>query len=416
MVAVRFLEAVERGRHADALIRNPGFLALSPRDRRLTTKLVFGILRRREELDFYVHNFSKLPFNKLDPQVLWILRCGLYQLEALRIPSRAAVNETVSLCRKLGKTSAAGFVNAILRGFLRSKPPLPTGENPKSLSIRYSHPEWLVSRYLKRYGAKTSRRLMQRNNTAPSFAFWVNSFKITLKELCRRLDRSGIEYSVYRALENCLLVPSSFSQHRLYRAGLGFFMDIASQEVAHMLDVRGAKTVGDFCAAPGGKSFLLASRIEKETHLLCSDAGLERLRRMKKRASLYEIQGLSYVNADQQPSAPFRPRFDSILVDVPCSGLGTIRSNPDIRWKIKEADLSRFHERQLDILTGAFSALKPGGELVYSTCSTEPEENEQVVSLLLEKKTSGRLVGEYRTTFPQDHPGDCFFAARIRHA
>jgi len=202
----------------------------------------------------------------------------------------------------------------------------------------------------------------------------------------------------------------------LYREGLGFFMDIASQEVAHMLDVRGAKTVGDFCAAPGGKSFLLASRIEKETHLLCSDAGLERLRRMKKRASLYEIRGLSYVNADQQPSAPFHPGFDSILVDAPCSGLGTIRSNPDIRWKIKEADLSRFHERQLDILTGAFSALKPGGELVYSTCSTEPEENEQVVSLLLEKKTSGRLVGEYRTTFPQDHPGDCFFAARIRHA
>jgi 16S rRNA (cytosine967-C5)-methyltransferase len=175
------------------------------------------------------------------------------------------------------------------------------------------------------------------------------------------------------------------------------------------------KKIADPCAAPGGKAFILAWRTCGKARIHCSDVSMIRLREMKKRAQVLRVPDLSYSVADLTQPAPFKPVFDFVLLDVPCTGLGTLRSNPDIRWKIQPSHLPRFHARQLAILQNGFRVVASGGRLLYATCSTEPEENEEVVEKFLADEPKAVLVRPYNRTFPQEHLGDCFFAAEIRH-
>ncbi|MGW8181707.1 MAG: hypothetical protein ACWGQW_23495, partial [bacterium] len=184
--------------------------------------------------------------------------------------------------------------------------------------------------------------------------------------------------------------------------------------IAQLGELGGRRLVGDLCAAPGGKSFLMADRLEPGSRIFCSDVDSGRLMQAKKRAQLYGVPGLYFVQMDlERPAVPVS-RFHSLLVDVPCSGTGTLRTNPDARWRIAESELREFHHKQVRLLRNAFSLLQPGGELVYSTCSTEPEENEDVVSEFLDSEESSELQGDYFTTFPAREQGEGFFAARVR--
>ena len=416
-LAVRFLgQLFESGKHIDELFQNREFFHLDDRDRRLVTELVYGVTRNRALLDYYLGRLSQMPLQKLDEVILWILRVAIYQLEFLRIPERAVVHEAVKLCRRVRKSSASGFVNAVLRSFLCEKPSLPQGESPQVLAVRYSHPEWLVCRYRERYGRQGVKALLERNNRPPAAFAWVNTFKIELEEFCRKLESEQICYDVYPDLPHCLIIrESGFSQHAFYRQGLCFLMDAASQEVAWLPKLQGVRVIGDFCSAPGGKAFLLASRKEPDARLYCCDASRSRLDATRKRAALHQVLGLSFIRVDLTSVAPFRNVFDFVLLDVPCSGLGTLSSNPDIRWKIQAVDLGRFHTRQLALLRNGFAVLREGGELLYSTCSTEPEENEQVIEEFLATEPRARLSSDFHRTFPHPHPGECFFAAQIRH-
>ena len=417
-LAVRFLEDLFRpGKRVDELTQDPDFLKIDRRDRRLVTQLVYGVLRNRSRLDCYLAQLSETPLHRLDVPVLWILRSALYQLEFLRIPDPAAVHEAVALCRQSGNSAASGFVNAVLRGFLRKRPSLPKGVSPQALAVRYSHPEWLVRRYWERYGRVGTKALLERNNQPPVPSTWVNVFKIELHRLCRELDREGVSYEVYPDLPNCLIIRSpNLPQSEFYRQGLCFLMDVGSQEIANLPRLEGLRLLGDFCAAPGGKSFLMASRKESDARLFCCDLSADRLRVTRERARLYQVPDLSFVRVDLTSPVPFQNRFDFVLLDVPCSGLGTLRSNPDIRWKIQPSQLTRFHSRQLAMLRNGFAVLRRGGELLYCTCSTEPEENEQVIDEFLAREANAVLIGGLHRTFPHSHPGECFFAARIRHA
>ena len=402
-------------RETSTLSTDAGFLELSLRDRRLVTEVVYGVLRNRMRLDYRIQACSSRPLEEVDTTVTWVLRVALYQIEFLRVPDHAAVNEAVESCRQLGMAKAAGFVNAVLRSLLRNQPQLPSGNSATALSVRYSHPEWLVRRYLKRYAVEQAESLLQRNNRPPARFVWVNSFRTTLEAFCRSLRDRQIDYEIYPRFPNCVIVRSSgFVGDPVYQEGLCFFMDPASQEIAHLGDVGQASVVGDFCCAPGGKSFILASRIREGARLYCCDRSYRRLTEVKRRAQFHQVPGLTFLNSDLTRNPPFRTPFDFILVDVPCSGLGTLGSNPDIRWKIRERDLERFHSLQHSILEKSFSVLRPGGELLYATCSTEPEENELVVQQFLAKHPSASLAGDCHRTFPHDHPGDCFFAARIQ--
>jgi len=417
VAATYFLEqAHTRGLRLDTFSSTAAFLTLEPRDRGLANELVHGVLRNLKLLDFFIERLSKKPVDRLDVPVLWILRVGLYELEFLSTPARAAVHEAAGLTRGFRKASAAGFVNALLRRFLRERPEPPAGSSAQALSIRYSHPEWLVDRYLARYGEAATESLLRRNNTPPLPTVRVNRFKTDIGTLSRALRDEGIPSEEIRGLPDCLIVRApAFALHPLYQRGHCFFMDPASQEVAGLADVSSARTLADFCAAPGGKSFILASRQKPDAVIHCCDISAPRLFDMKRRAALFEARGMTFSVADLTRAAPFRVAFDFALVDVPCTGLGTIRSNPDIRWKIQAPELARFHQRQLAIVRNAFLTLRSGATMIYATCSTEPEENEQVVEEFLASEPLARVSRPYFRTFPEEHPGDCFFAAEVRH-
>ncbi len=416
LVAARLLEELSHpGCRLDALSSHPEFVGLPLRDRRLVMEIAYGTERWRGRLDFQIQQLSRRPLQKLDRPVLWILRTALYQMDFLRIPHRAAVHQAVQACRRLGKSSAASFVNALLRQWIRKPPDLPQDDSVQSLSIRLSHPQWLVRRYRRRWGPELAIRLLEKNNSLPEGFLWVNPRKASLDWFCRRLQEEGIAYRVHPHLPNCLVVPSSLARHPLYRQGFCFFMDAASQKVACLVPIEGRRCLGDFCSAPGGKALVLASRMEKGARLHCTDLVPARLQSVRSRARLYRLKGLSYSVADWVSGPIFRAAFDFVLADVPCSGLGTLSSNPDIRWKFQEDGFKRMQQRQSRIIENAFAALRPGGELLYSTCSTEPEENEQVVEGFLSRRPSAKRCCEDFRSFPLRHDGQGFYAARIRH-
>jgi 16S rRNA (cytosine967-C5)-methyltransferase len=243
----------------------------------------------------------------------------------------------------------------------------------------------------------------------------VNVNRISVPDLCRILESEGIDFQVLDDLPGAVRVAGAdIVNHRVCVEGLCFLMDSNSQRVAGMLEPTGAGLLGDFCAAPGGKSFILRSRMPESTAFVCSDLDFTRLTQMRRRAQRYGIDGIDYLQMDVGEKVPSGPVFDAILLDVPCSGLGTVRANPDIRWTVQEADLERYQRQQIRMLESAFPALRNGGELLYSTCSTEPEENEQVVDHLLLSQPQAKLAGGYWYSWEEGKSGEGFFAARIR--
>jgi len=377
--------------------------------------MVQGVFRNLSLLDYFISRSSERPFEKIDPIILWILRLSLYQIEFMRIPDYASVHEAGLLCKRFRKTSAHSFVNGVLRSFLREKPVLPEGTSAKVLAVRYSHPEWLVQRYLHRYGPQVTQTILGRNNETPDSVLWVNRFKTNFTDFLKHLDREDIPYEVLVDPPDAVKIDAkAFSEHRLYLEGYCFFMDVSSQRIAHLSDLSRSRFIADFCAAPGGKTFVMAGRARPGALILCSDIDSFRLHQTRERAERYGIKNLLFAQMDLSRPAACTCCFDSVLLDVPCSGTGTLRSNPEIRWRIDEEVLAALHDKQIELLRNAFSALLPGRELLYSTCSTEPEENEDVIDefLLVEKRSE--LIGEYFRTFPAPGEGEGFFAARIR--
>ena len=399
----------------DNLAGHPKFDRLAGRDRRFVTELVFGVLRNLALLDYYIEWASHKPLQKLDPEVVSILRIALYQLNYLRVPERAAVHSAVDLCRAFKKSSAAPFVNALLRRFLSNPPALPQGQTPPALALRYSHPQWLVERYLERYGGTVTENLLRANNQPPVPFLRVNTLKMGFQEFCQQLEQEQISFRPYPRVPNCLIVESpSFPEHPLYLEGYCFFMDGASQEVVYLGNIQEARRIGDFCSAPGSKLFLLNALAPPEATIYSCDASQARLRGMLERARLYAAPIPKAVTADLTQGCPFRIPFDFILLDVPCSGTGTLRSNPDIRIRTSESDLKRFQSKQLSILKNSFESLRKGGDLLYITCSTEPEENENVIEEFLADEPRAAKIADFHRTSQRDTGVGGFFAAQIR--
>jgi len=353
--------------------------------------------------------------HKIDQIILWVLRVSLYQIEFMRVPNYAAVDEAVRLCRRFRKSSAQSFVNGLLRGFLREGPHLPGGSSSDDFAVRFSHPKWLVKRYLSRYGPELTEAILTRNNDKPESVLWVNPFKTNLVDFSKQLTANGIQHSLLEGLPNAVRIEAQgFSEHQLYQEGHCFFMDASSQKVARLCNLGSGWLIGDLCAAPGGKTFVMAEQVGPGSRILCSDVDDFRLGETRRRAEKYEIPVLGFVQMNLTQPAALVPNFDFLLLDVPCSGTGTFRSNPDARWRVKEADLGELHDRQISMLRHAFGLLLPGCDLIYSTCSTEPEENEDVVEEFLISEKRSELVGDYFRTFPDQELGDGFFAAQVR--
>lgn len=399
-------------------------------DRALVYELVLGTLRRRLWLDKCIERFAGgRQVESLDAPVRQALRLGLYQLRFLsRIPASAAVNESVNLAYHYRLRSAAGFVNAVLRRAIREPKYDPIADARDDLeraAIATSHPVWLIERWTRSFGWEEALNFAQANNTIPPTAFRINTQLIDEQALLRRLGEGGAQIVASAVTPGAWRVVQGHSAlwQELVGEGLIYLQDEASQLVPVALGALAGERVLDVCAAPGSKATQLAIKMRDQGQIVAGDLHVHRLKTLRESVARQNLHCLSALAFDAEAALPFAVEsFDRVLVDAPCTGTGTLRHNPEIRWRISAADIADLARRQTRILNSASPMVKPGGLLVYSTCSVEPEENEEVVAAFLAAHREYKLVSsplpiELLTAFgaartwPQRQDTDGFFLA-----
>ena len=404
---------------------------LDPRDGALATQLCAGVLQNQILLDFYLNHFSKVKTVKMEEKVLLALRLGLYQMLFLdRIPASAAVNTSVDLARKYSQNPrSAALVNGVLRTIGRQETlPEPQGGLADRLSVKYSHPQWLVKAFLERLGPGETEALLAEDNGRPPIFAHVNPVRINMEGLLARLEGEGVKAEPHPWLGGCVTLSKTGDVERLesFRKGLFAIQDPAARLTVLAADPKPGMRVLDVCAAPGGKSFAAAMAMGNEGEVISCDIHPHKKTLIQKGA---ERLGLSCVTAralDARVSEPeYEGAFDLVIADVPCSGLGVIRKKPDIRYKDPKL-LAGLPAVQRAILENVSRYVKPGGVLVYSTCTVLERENEVIVRHFLGnhqefKAEAFRLpgpVGEVGegmcTLWPHRHGTDGFFIAKLR--
>ncbi len=415
VAAYEALRAVHQGhRDLPAALADSRRTLADERDRALTADIVTGTLRWRSAIDFLVVTLSQRPLERLDPEVLDILRLSVYQLLHLdRVPASAAVDDGVSLARYAGRTSATGFVNAVLRSLTRTRDRLPWPERPAPdasmdqqaawLAIVGSHPAWLVRRWIGAHGFEPAERWCRFDNTPAPLTVRANRLRLTRDELRARLAGEGVTTEPARFAPDGLVVTSGNPiTTGLAREGLFALQDEASQVVPLLVGAAPGETVLDLCAAPGGKTIALAAAMAGAGLLVAGDVRERRMRLLKQAVAAAGAPA-RLVQIDGRHDAPFQPVFDRVLVDAPCSGLGTLRRDPDIKWRRQERDLAVMAEGQQRLLRRAAAIVRPGGTLLYATCSSEPEENEAVIAAFLAERADFGPI-DLRTTVGVESP------------
>ena len=357
-------------------------------DRALTHELVMGVLRRQLWLDHLITHCAGRDATRLDPPVRIALRLGLYQLRFMsRVPPSAAVNESVNLVKRARMRSAEALVNAVLRRATREPdydPKAAISDQVERLSLETSHPVWLVQRWIENWGLDEAAAFAHANNEAAPTAFRIVNARACETEIIESLRTAGATLTPSPVTPGAWR-SSGASQvvNKLRGEGRIYIQDEASQLVAQVLGVQAGEKVLDVCAAPGGKSTHIADLAGPTAIVIAGDIHSHRLLTIMAAAELQGLANIHCVAHDAQQSLPFESsKFDRVLVDAPCTGTGTLRRNPEIRWRITAADIEDLARRQLAILRNAARMVKTGGRLVYSTCSVEIEENEQVINRL----------------------------------
>lgn len=398
-------------------------------DRSLCYELVMGCLRRQLWLDCLIEHYAGRRAESLDPPVRRALRLGLYQLRFLtRIPASAVVNESVNLAYAARVRSAAAFINAVLRRATREPdydPAILITDSLKRLSVETSHPLWLIERWANAFGTDKAEAFARANNETPPVAFRMAGAHVDEAEVLEKLRSAGASMTASLVAPGAWRIAgANLKLRELARDGLVYIQDEASQLVAHALEAESVERVLDVCAAPGSKTTHIAGLNKGLTLLAAGDVHPHRLRVVREACDRLSVKPARLVAYDATRSLPFvEGTFDRVLVDAPCTGTGTLRRNPEIRWRISPSDVRELGARQQGILKNAALMVKAGGRLIYSTCSVEPEENEQVVAAFLEGnkdfrtaqlRVDARLQNEGGTgarTWPQRDGADGFFIA-----
>lgn len=436
LAAFEILRRVEdEGSFAAPLLAGGPF-ELTPEDRALCYELVLGVLRWQLWLDALASHYAARPSEKLDAPVRRALRLGLYQLRFLaRVPARAAVNESVNLARAARLRSAAPFINAVLRRAVREPdfdPAASLTEPLQKISVETSHPLWLVERWAEQLGSDEAAAFARSNNVSAPTAFRVNHLRAAESEVFERLREAGVEVSASRVAPGAWRVAegrggiAATLLRTLTGEGHIYLQDEASQLVAHVLGARAGERVLDACAAPGSKTTHIATLAGDAALVVAGDVHEHRLRLVNEAAGRQGLKSISTLVLNAEAALPFAGgTFERVLVDAPCTGTGTLRHNPEIRWRITPGDISELAAKQRRILEEAARVLGPGGRLIYSTCSVEREENEEVVGSFLAARDDFRQVearpahealltetGAART-WPQRDGVDGFFVAAL---
>jgi 16S rRNA (cytosine967-C5)-methyltransferase len=426
------------------------------RDCALAAEIAAGVQRWRAALDYLIVAFSKRQVDRLDPEVVEILRLSAYQLLHLtRVPASAVVDDGVNLVKRAGKKSAAGFVNAVLRELSRKRRNLPLPPRPDLLppsqvsgteveawdggrreaaldylSITLSHPRWLAARWLDRLGFEIAEAWMQFNNAPAPLTLRVNRLRTTREALIARLTAEDIRVRAGAFAPDALIVEEGYP---LRGATADFVVqDEASQLVALLADPAPGARVLDTCASPGGKTTSMAATLGATGLLAACDVRGRRLDLLRRTLAHAGADRVRLVQADALSALPFSTSFDLVLVDAPCSGLGTLRRDPDIRWRRREEDLPALAEAELTMLQRGADVVAPGGRLIYATCSSEPDENERIADAFLAATRGFAPLGAadaaprlpaavvdargHLKTDPASHGLESFFAAVFERA
>ena len=429
--AFDILLRVEReSSYASELLHSPAYSNLSMEDHALTTELVMGVLRWRSRLDDEIAGASSQKLARLDLEILITLRLALYQFRWLtRVPARAAVHESVGLVKRARKRSAAPFVNAVLRKLAQQPARELQMDSPSALASACAHPLWLVERWVFAYGLEGARKICEHDQTIPETAI-----RLRAATADRELTDAGIKLKHGSILSAARRLESGdITKTKAFHQGRVIVQDEASQLVATLVGY--GQRILDCCAAPGGKTLLLADQ-NPSSSITALDVHPHRARLLRKLLDRSKPAAQVSVIAADARRLPLAIPFNTVLADVPCSGTGTLARNPEIKWRLKPEDLHELQERQIAILQSALSQLAPKGRLVYSTCSLEKEENEDVIHRVLSGnvgfcvvdcrveldrlKAAGQLSwpdlsslvsGPFLRTIPGVHPCDGFFAA-----
>ena len=404
---------------------------LSGADAALCSRIVYGVLQNRMLLDFYIGAYCTQKVDHLQPPLADILRMGAYQILYLdKVPDSAAVNESVNLARLFKRAQAAGLVNAVLRKVSQNKnnlPAIPERDAERYLSIRYSHPKWLVKRLMTILGREEAEAFLAADNAVAPLTVQVNPLRTTAEALIAELEAAGVTVRPHTWVPDCLELSGTGDLTALeaFREGKFLVQDPAARLVSLIADVRPGQRVLDVCAAPGGKTFSAAFAMKGEGEIISCDLHENKLKRIADGMERLGITCVKTQAADgRNRKAEWEKAFDAVLVDAPCSGLGIIRKKPDTRYK-KADDLFALPVIQAEILDNASAYVRPGGVLIYSTCTILPEENEmQVTAFLaehpeftLEAFTLPQPAGETNgqlTLWPQRHDTDGFYICRMR--
>ena len=401
-------------------------------DKSLLAEIVHGVLRWQGRLDWVLNGFTHGNYSKSEVNVRNALRVALYQILFLNhVPQYAAVYEAVEFIKRIRGEKFAGFVNAVLRNILRTLDgihyPNPDEDLVQYLAVYYSHPAWIVKRWLSRFGREELEKFLIANNEIPGLTLRINKLKINASEFLSLLDKQSIPYQGSSFIDYFIKVKSlsGISQMNIFQSGYFTIQDESAALPVLLLDPRPGERVIDMCAAPGGKTTFIAELMQNQGEILSVDKYESKLNMIKMSCERLGIQNVKLLISDatQLDSS----LADKVLVDAPCSGLGTLRKKPDIKWKREMEDILRLAKQQMNLLENGARLVKPGGVLVYSTCTTEPEENCLLVKSFLaqhpefsiddaSKFVNKSVVTEdgFIETFPHRHHIDGSFSARLK--
>lgn len=406
-------------------------------DGRLLTHLVYGTLRLRGHLDWIVAKLYRGDYEKLDEGIKNVLRTGIYQLKfSDRLPDFAVVNEAVKIAKIIHPDQSA-LVNAVLRNYLRRGRNLSFPSSKKNpaehIAALYSHPLWLVKTWINTFGYEETKALCSANNELPPLTLRVNTLKISRAEMKEKLLNAGFELKETPYSPDGMILNTSanpIQKTGFFDAGFLRIQDEAAQLISYLIDAKNSKAILDACAGTGGKATHLAAIFKNRGRIVAIDRSPERIAELKQDASRMGIQIIEALTADLSVELPdsFKEEFDWVLVDAPCSGLGTLRRNPEIKWRTTEKDVLAFVAAQKVILQNASAAVKKGGGMIYGTCSLLHEENENIINEFLKvnnhfslypppQSINGNLFdshGFFRT-YPHRHNMDGFFGAILKY-
>lgn len=430
------LDHLERIRRDDAFVGALSAEGSDERTRRQARELVAGVTRWRRWLDFVLAEAYNGDYDSMEHRLRQILRLGLYELLFQSTPAHAAVDQYVELAKQELRPGAGNLVNGVLRFIDRNRDGLPapdTGDPAEDLAVRYSHPTWMVRRWLDRFGHDETVELLQWNNRRPFYSVRINPLRASRTEVETWLDEHEVVYTDSPYLDDVLRLKrlQPLVQGGLLEDGRVAVQDESSGLVVRLLDPQPGETVLDGCAAPGGKTVYAAARMQEDGTIFATDVHEHRLQKVDEAAAAHGVAEMVTTEATDLRAVaerPDPPRADRVLLDVPCTGLGVLAKRADLRWQRSPEDLEEMAALQDELLEAAARLVRPGGLLVYSTCSIEPEENEQRIEAFLDRHDDFSLEpapdpvpAEVVTddgvlaTLPHRHRMDGAFAARLRH-